>query len=44
MGQVGLCHRCGIETDILQFINLPDGRLLFLNGGHLGTAGYGPEE
>ena len=24
-----------------QFINLPDGRLLYLNGAHLGTAGYG---
>ncbi|KAK4687301.1 hypothetical protein P7C73_g2818, partial [Tremellales sp. Uapishka_1] len=24
-----------------QFINLPDGRLFFVNGCHLGTAGYG---
>lgn len=23
------------------FINLPDGRLLYLNGAHMGTAGYG---
>ncbi len=26
-----------------EFINLPDGRFLFLNGAHLGTAGYGPD-
>ncbi|KAJ9124101.1 hypothetical protein QFC22_000896 [Naganishia vaughanmartiniae] len=26
-----------------QFINLPDGRLFMVNGGHKGTAGYGPE-
>ena len=27
----------------LQFINLPDGRLVLLNGAALGTAGYGTE-
>nr|XP_018259146.1 glyoxal oxidase [Kwoniella dejecticola CBS 10117]OBR81304.1 glyoxal oxidase [Kwoniella dejecticola CBS 10117] len=26
------------------FINLPDGRLFYVNGAHLGTAGYGPED
>jgi hypothetical protein len=27
----------------MQFINLPDGRLVLLNGAALGTAGYGTE-
>ncbi|WVQ63929.1 uncharacterized protein L199_002085 [Kwoniella botswanensis] len=26
------------------FINLPDGRLFYVNGAHLGTAGYGTED
>lgn len=31
----------GMILMILQFINLPDGRLFMANGAHKGTAGYG---
>ncbi|WWC91234.1 uncharacterized protein L201_006176 [Kwoniella dendrophila CBS 6074] len=36
-------HEDSLETgrSMGQFINLPDGRLFFVNGAHLGTAGYG---